>query len=38
MDIEEIIFRGLAVVAGFVWVGCVIVGAAIIYSEVCCYG
>lgn len=33
MDIEEIIFRGLAVVAGFVWVGCVIVGAAIIYSE-----
>jgi hypothetical protein len=33
-DMEEIIFRVLAIVAGFVWIGCVIVGAAIIYSEV----
>lgn len=38
MDIEEMIFRGLAIVAGFVWIGCVIVGAAIIYSEVFYYG
>ena len=38
MDYEEIIFKALAIVAGFVWVGCVIVGAAIIYSEVYYYG
>lgn len=33
MDIEEIIFKGLAIIAGFVWLGCVIVGAAMIYIE-----
>ena len=37
MDYEEIIFRVLAVAAGFVWVGCVIVGVALL-SEVIVYG
>jgi len=33
MDYEEIIFKALAIVAGFVWVGCAIVGVALL-SEV----
>jgi len=37
MDYEEIIFKALAIVAGFVWIGCVIVGAALL-SEVYYYG
>jgi len=37
MDFEEIIFRVLAIVAGFVWISCVIVGASLL-SEVIVYG